>query len=59
MSLTEPVMGTDGATDGVVVGLRGSRVQSPLVEVDLVSVSNTRSLRVMVTQSLVKTALQP
>jgi hypothetical protein len=59
MALTEPVMGPDVATDGVVVGPGGSRVQSPLVEVYLMPLSNTRSLQVMVTQSLAKTALQP
>jgi hypothetical protein len=57
MALTEPVMGPEGATDEVVVGPRESRVQSPLVEEDLVPVSKTRSSQVIVTQSLVKTAL--
>jgi hypothetical protein len=57
--LTDSVMGLEGSMDGVVFFARGSRVQSPLAEVDLVPASKTRSLRVMVTQSLVKTALQP
>jgi hypothetical protein len=59
MALTEPVIGPEGATDEVVVGPRESSVQSPLVEENLVPVNKTRSSRVIVTQSLVKTALQP
>jgi hypothetical protein len=50
-------MGLDGATSEV--GSRGSSVQRPLVAIDLVPVSITRSSQVMVTLEWVKTALQP
>jgi hypothetical protein len=59
MALTEMVMGMDVWTASVVVGLMGSRVYSPPVEVDLVPVRKMMSLRVMVTQLLVNTDLQP
>jgi hypothetical protein len=59
MALTELVMGMDVWTASVVVGLMGSRVHSPPVEVDLVPARRTMSLRVMVMQLLVNTALQP
>jgi hypothetical protein len=52
-------MGLDGAEIDAGGELRGSRVQSPLVALDLVPVSRTMSLRVMVTLLWVKTALQP
>jgi hypothetical protein len=59
MALTEPVMGMDFWTASVVMGVTASRVHSPPVEVDLVPVRMTILLRVMVTQLLVNTALQP
>jgi hypothetical protein len=59
MVLTDPLMGLDGAAAGVVVGLRGSRVQRPLVALDLVPVSKMRSSRVIAASLWVKTALQP
>jgi hypothetical protein len=59
MVLTEPVMGMDVWTASVVMGLMGSRVHSPPVEVDLVPVRRMVSLRVMVTQLLLNTDLQP
>jgi hypothetical protein len=52
-------MGLDGAARGVVGGSRGSRVQRPLVALDMVPVSRTRSSRVIVTTLWVNTALHP